>query len=97
MSAALLGAAVLAAQILLVAAIACAVFRAMRGPRAQDRVLAVDALWAYGAMLLLVFGIRTGSRDYFEAALLITLLGAILGGTLGTRYHRKIDRAGLTV
>jgi hypothetical protein len=28
------------------------------------------------------------------AALLITLLGAILGGKLGTRYHRKIDRVG---
>ena len=29
------------------------------------------------------------------AILLVTLLGAILGGKLGERYHRKIDRAGL--
>ncbi len=28
------------------------------------------------------------------AVLLVTLLGAVLGGTLGTRYHRKVDRAG---
>ncbi|MCF6745816.1 hypothetical protein E9529_16335 [Blastococcus sp. KM273128] len=28
------------------------------------------------------------------AVLLVTLLGAVLGGKLGTRYHRKIDRAG---
>ena len=28
------------------------------------------------------------------AILLATLLGAVLGGKLGTRYHRKIDRAG---
>ena len=28
------------------------------------------------------------------AVLLVTLLGALLGGKLGTRYHRKIDRAG---
>ena len=28
------------------------------------------------------------------AVLLTTLLGAILGGILGTRYHRKVDRAG---
>jgi hypothetical protein len=28
------------------------------------------------------------------AILLVTLLGAVLGGTLGDRYHRKIDRAG---
>ena len=31
------------------------------------------------------------------ALLLVTLLGAVLGGKLGTRYHRKIDRAGFTV
>ncbi len=28
------------------------------------------------------------------AILLVTLLGAILGGKLGDRYHRKIDRVG---
>jgi hypothetical protein len=28
------------------------------------------------------------------AALLVTLLGAIVGGKLGERYHRKVDRAG---
>jgi hypothetical protein len=28
------------------------------------------------------------------AILLVTLLGALLGGKLGDRYHRKIDRAG---
>ncbi|MGY1815587.1 hypothetical protein [Blastococcus sp. SYSU D00820] len=30
------------------------------------------------------------------AVLLVTLLGAVLGGKLGTRYHRRIDRAGIT-
>jgi MFS family permease len=30
------------------------------------------------------------------AILLVTLLGAVLGGKLGDRYHRKIDRAGYT-
>jgi hypothetical protein len=29
------------------------------------------------------------------AVLLVTLAGAVLGGKLGERYHRKIDRAGL--
>jgi hypothetical protein len=28
------------------------------------------------------------------AILLVTLLGAVLGGKLGDRYHRKVDRAG---
>jgi hypothetical protein len=30
------------------------------------------------------------------AILLVTLVGAVLGGKLGERYHRKVDRAGLT-
>jgi amino acid transporter len=38
--------------------------------------------------------LTTGGIIAGIAALLITLLGAILGGKLGTRYHRKIDRAG---
>jgi multicomponent K+:H+ antiporter subunit F len=75
MSAALLHWSVLLAQVLLAAAMGLAAFRILRGPRAQDRILALDALYVEAAMLLLVFGIRTGSTHYFEAALLITLLG----------------------
>jgi len=77
MSAVLLGWAVLIAQVLLAAAIGCAALRLLRGPRAQDRVLALDTLYLIAAMLLLVFGIRTGSPHYFEAALLIALLGFV--------------------
>ncbi len=77
MSALLLGWSVLIAQVLLAAAIGCAAFRLLRGPRAQDRVLALDAIYLIAAMLLLVFGIRTGSQNYFEAALLIALLGFV--------------------
>ncbi|HWL83872.1 MAG TPA: K+/H+ antiporter subunit F [Roseomonas sp.] len=77
MSATLLAGAVLIAQIMLVAAMGCAAFRILRGPRAQDRVLALDTLYVNAAMLLLVFGIRTGSTHYFDAALVITLLGFV--------------------
>jgi hypothetical protein len=31
------------------------------------------------------------------AILLVTLLGAVLGGKLGERYHRRVDRAGFDV
>ena len=31
------------------------------------------------------------------AILLVTLLGAVLGGKLGERFHRKVDRAGFAV
>jgi hypothetical protein len=36
----------------------------------------------------------TGGIIALVAVLLVTLLGAVLGGTLGDRYHRQVDRAG---
>jgi multicomponent K+:H+ antiporter subunit F len=82
MSAAILGAGLLLAQLLLAAAMGCAAWRLMRGPRAQDRVLALDTLYMLAAMLLLVFGIRSGSTHYFEAALVIALLGFVATAAL---------------
>jgi multicomponent K+:H+ antiporter subunit F len=82
MSAALLEWAILLAQLMLAAAVGCATVRLLRGPRAQDRVLALDTLYVTAAMLLLVFGIRTGSPHYFEAALLISLLGFVATAAL---------------
>lgn len=67
----------LAAQILLGLAMVFASVRVLRGPRAQDRVLAFDALYVAAMMLLLVFGIRTGSDLYFEGALVIGLVGFV--------------------
>ncbi|MGB3833040.1 MAG: K+/H+ antiporter subunit F [Mesorhizobium sp.] len=69
--------AVALAQIFLLAAMGCNVWRMVRGPRAQDRVLAFDALYVNGMLLLLVFGIRTGTALYFEMALVIALLGFV--------------------
>ncbi len=63
------------AQLMLLAAMAIAVWRMIRGPRAQDRILALDSLYQSGMLLVLVFGIRTGSAIYFEAALIVALLG----------------------
>ncbi len=45
--------------------------------RARDRVLAADALYLNSLLLLLTFGIRTGSVIYFEVALIIALLGFV--------------------
>jgi hypothetical protein len=36
----------------------------------------------------------TGGIIALVAVLLVTLAGAVLGGKLGDRYHRKVDRAG---
>ena len=77
MSATILSWSLLTAQILLGLAMAIAAFRMVRGPRAQDRIVSLDALYVNAMLLLLVFGIRTQSTLYFEAALVISLLGFI--------------------
>jgi multicomponent K+:H+ antiporter subunit F len=66
-----------AAQVLLSLAMACATFRILRGPRAQDRVVGFDTLYVNAMLLLLVIGIRSGSTLYFEIALIIALLGFV--------------------
>ena len=77
MSATILAGAVLLAKLMLVAAMGCAALRVLRGPRAQDRVLALDALTVNATMLLLVFGIGSGTLHYFHAALLLALFSFV--------------------
>lgn len=47
--------------------------RLVWGPRAQDRVFALDLLYLYAMLVMLVLGIRYATPTYFEAALLIAL------------------------
>jgi len=75
MSHVLLHAAIIVAQLLLLLAMCFSIVRMVRGPRAQDRVLALDALYVNAMILLLTIGIRTGSMLYVEAGLIIALLG----------------------
>jgi multicomponent K+:H+ antiporter subunit F len=77
MSVTLLNASILTAQVLLALALACAMFRLLRGPRAQDRVLALDTLYTNAMLLVLTLGMREASTVYFEAALVIGMLGFV--------------------
>lgn len=77
MSAIVLILALALSQFLLVLAMGCATYRLVRGPRAQDRVLGLDALYVAGMLLLLTLGIRSGFTIYFEMALAIALLGFV--------------------
>lgn len=77
MSLMLLDAALATAQALLAMAMICATFRLLRGPRAQDRVLALDTLYVDAMLLVLTFGMREASTVYFEAALVIGMLGFV--------------------
>jgi len=70
-------AALVAAQVMLGAALLCALIRLLVGPRAQDRVLALDTMYVNAMLLILVFGMREASTFYFEAALVIGMLGFV--------------------
>ena len=49
--------------------------RLIRGPTIADRVLALDTLYINGLAVLIIFGMLIDSRVFFEAALLIALVG----------------------
>jgi multicomponent K+:H+ antiporter subunit F len=58
-------------------AMAFAVIRLLRGPAAQDRILALDTFYINGMLTLLTLGIRSTSQAYFDIALMIALFGFI--------------------
>jgi multicomponent K+:H+ antiporter subunit F len=65
------------AQLCFVAAMVLAAFRLLRGPGAQDRVLALDTFYINGMLTLLILGIRSARTVYFDIALLIALFGFV--------------------
>lgn len=70
-------AALIAAQALIALAMTFTAWRLLVGPRAQDRVLALDTLYVNALILLVLNGMRTGVTLYFEAALVIGMLGFV--------------------
>jgi len=65
------------AQTMLSLAMVFAAYRILRGPRGQDRVLGLDTLYVNAMLLILTVGIQSDSNYYFEAALVIALLGFV--------------------
>ena len=62
---------------LVAVAIALGFWRLLVGPSAPDRILALDTLAINAIALLILLGIRLGSGLYFEAALLVALIGFV--------------------
>ena len=58
-------------------ALLLALWRLLRGPSAQDRVLALDFISLIGMLVVLIVDIRSSSSTYFEAALLVALFGFV--------------------
>lgn len=73
----ILGWSITAAQVMLGFAMACAAYRLLLGPRAQDRVVGLDTFYVNAMLMLLTLGVQTGSTLYFEASLAIALVGFV--------------------
>lgn len=62
---------------LVAAAVLLSSLRLLQGPSAPDRILALDTLYINAIALLVLLGIHLASPLYFEAALLIALMGFV--------------------
>ena len=58
-------------------AIVFALIRLALGPDMLDRVLALDTLYVNSAAMLVLYGLELGTGRYYEAALLIAMLGFV--------------------
>lgn len=65
------------AYALVALALALNFWRLLRGPDAPDRILALDTLYVNTIALLVLLGIHLGNAIYFEAALLIAMMGFV--------------------
>lgn len=65
------------ASVALAAALVLATVRLILGPSAPDRILALDALYVDAVAIAILLDIRHDSFVYFEAALLIALMGFV--------------------
>jgi multicomponent K+:H+ antiporter subunit F len=66
-------------------AVLLAVLRLLRGPSLPDRILALDTLYINALALLMLLGMYHRTALYFEAVVVIALLGFI--GTVVLSKH----------
>lgn len=71
-------------------ALALAAWRLLRGPSLADRILALDTLYIDSLALLVLLGMERQSQLYFEAALIIALLGFV-GTVVLSKYLLRGD------
>ena len=83
MSATILSVVLMASQMCLVLALVFAAIRMLKGPRAQDRVLGLDTMYAAGMLLMVVNGMRQGTPYQYESALVIGSLGFVATAAMG--------------
>lgn len=81
----MLNAALIAGFVLVVAAMLLTLYRLVRGPALPDRIVALDTLYINAVALLMLVGIHLDSSVFFEAALLIAMMG--FAGTVALCKH----------
>ena len=82
--------AVIGAMHLVGVAMLLALYRLVRGPSVPDRILALDTLYVCAIALLMLFGMYLGTAVYFEAALIIAMLGFV-GTVVLSKYVLRRD------
>lgn len=71
-------------------ALLLSLYRLLVGPSVPDRILALDTLYLNTIALLVLFGLLQGNALYFEAALLIAVMGFV--GTIAlSKYLLRGD------
>lgn len=65
-------------------------WRLVRGPGVPDRILALDTLYINTIAALMLFGMHLESAIYFEAALIIAMLGFV-GTVVLSKYVLRRD------
>ena len=53
------------------------IWRLLVGPSIPDRILALDTMYINSIALIILYGMSLGTALYFEAALLIAMLGFV--------------------
>jgi len=87
---AVVGVAVVVSMHLVGLAMLLALLRLLRGPSVPDRILALDTLYVCAIALLVLFGMHLGTAVYFEAALIIAMLGFV-GTVVLSKYVLRRD------
>ena len=73
----MLNAAIMVATVLVCSSLMLNLWRLFKGPSRPDRILALDTMYINSIALIILFGISAGTELYFEAALLIAMLGFV--------------------
>jgi multicomponent K+:H+ antiporter subunit F len=68
---------------MMVLALVLNLWRLLRGPNAVDRIVALDTMYINTVALLVLLGVWRESSLYFEAALIIAMMGFVGTVALG--------------